>query len=193
MAGIQASSVFKLNPKGFDLRRGISTLLVMLLPLVVLGALGEGKYFISVALAALFTGLCDPGGKYSYRAPRLAVFAVAGALLTALGYWLGGLAWGWVVLAASVITLLASLAAKYGAHRFTAALLLNIWFLIALSLPGAYAADHVHTSAWPQALAWLTGSALMIGYIGGMWLATGRSGRQQTGAELLPGIPRRFR
>lgn len=89
-------AVFKLNPKGFNLRRGISNGLVMLLPLVVLGALGQGKYFISVAMAALFTGLCDPGGKYSYRAPRLAVMAVAGALLTALGYWLGAAAWvGW--------------------------------------------------------------------------------------------------
>lgn len=92
-----------------------------------------------------------------------------------------------MVLAASVITLLASLAATYGAHRFTAALLLNIWFLIALSLPAAYTADHVHSSAWAQAVAWLIGSALMIGYIGVVWLATGRSGRQQAGAELLPG------
>jgi hypothetical protein len=187
MAVIQAATVFKLNRKGFDLRRGISVVLVMLVPLVVLGVLGQGKYFISVALGALFTGLCDPGGKYAYRAPRMALVAVAGTLLTALGYWLGARAWGWVALVAFVVTLLAGLAAKYGAHRFTAALMLNIWFLIALALPGAYQLDHVNTTAWAQALAWLIGAALMIGYIGVMWLASGRSGRQQTGAELFPG------
>ncbi|MFI1715724.1 FUSC family protein [Streptomyces litmocidini] len=187
MAGLEASAIFKINPQGFNLRRGVSILLVMLLPLVVLGALREEKYFVSVALGALFTGLCDPGGRYSYRAPRLAVIAVSGALLTALGYWLGAQAWGWVVLAAFLVTVLAGLAVTYGTHRFVAALLLNVWFLIALALPGAYRADGVHTSAWPQALAWLIGSALMIGYIGLMWLAGGRSGRQQTGAELLPG------
>lgn len=187
MAAIQASEVFKLDSKGFNLRRGISFLLIMLLPLVVLGALGQGQYFVSVMLGMLFTGLCDRGGEYSDRAPRLAVIAVAGALLTALGYWLGDKAWGWVVLVAFVVTLLASLAVKYGAYRFAAALLLNIWFLIALSLPAAYKAGHVQSTAWAQALAWLIGAALMIGYIGVMWLATGRSGRQQTGAELLPG------
>ncbi|MFJ5776247.1 FUSC family protein [Streptomyces sp. NPDC093094] len=187
MAGFDASAVFKADRQGFDLRRGVSILLVMLLPLVVLGALGEEKYFVSVALGALFTGLCDPGGRYTYRAPRLAVIAVSGALLTALGYWLGAQAWGWVVLAAFVVTVLAGLTVTYGTHRFVAALLLNIWFLIALALPNGYQADGVHTSAWPQALAWLIGSALMIGYIGLMWLAGGRSGRQQTGAELLPG------
>lgn len=183
----KASVVFKVDPKGFDLRRGVGTFLVLLVPLIVLGLLDQEKYFLSAAFGALFTGLCDPGGKYAYRAPRLAVVAVAGALLTALGYWLGPLAWGWVVLAAFMVTVLASLAVKYGTHRFTAALLLNIWFLIALSLPGAYQADQVRTSAWPQALAWLTGAAIMIGYIGLMWLVDARSGRQQTGAELLPG------
>jgi hypothetical protein len=33
-------------------------------------------------------------------------------LLTRLGYWLGGGAWGWVVLAAFVVTVLAGLPAK---------------------------------------------------------------------------------
>ncbi|MFF2571761.1 FUSC family protein [Streptomyces sp. NPDC058084] len=187
MARFEVSAIFKINAQGFSLRRGVSILLVMLLPLVVLGALGEEKYFVSVALGALFTGLCDPGGRYSYRAPRLGVIAVSGALLTALGYWLGAQAWGWVALAAFLVTTLAGLAVTYGARRFVAALLLNVWFLIALSLPSAYRADGVHTGAWPQALAWLIGSGLMIGYIGLMWLAGGRSGRQQTGAELLPG------
>ncbi|MFE5326004.1 FUSC family protein [Embleya sp. NPDC056575] len=187
MAEIRLADVFAIDRQGFNLRRGVSVLLVMLLPLIVLGALGKEKYFVGVALGALFTGLCDPGGRYGYRAPRLAVVTGAGTLLTAFGYWLGAQAWGWVMLGAFAVTLVAGLAVKYGKHRFTAALLLNVWFLIAVALPDGYAADHVHTGAWPQALAWAVGSAMMIGWIGVMWPATGRSDRKQTGAELLPG------
>jgi Fusaric acid resistance protein-like len=187
MAVIQTSEVFKLNRQGFNLRRGIDILVVLAIPLVVLGALGEEKYFLSVAYGALYTGFTDPGGRYAYRAPRMGVVGVGGALLTALGFWLGAGPWGWVVLAAFAVTLLASLAVTYGAHWFGAAFLLNIWFLIALPLPALDTADHVHTSPWPQALAWLIGSALMIGYIGIQSLATRRSAPQNPAAAAMPG------
>jgi hypothetical protein len=187
MTAIQTSAIFKLNPQGFNLRRGISIMAVMLVPLVILGALGQEKYILSTVYGALYTGLTDLGGKYAYRAPRMAVMGVGGALLTALGFWLGAGPWGWVVLAAFAVTLLASLAVKYGAHWFGAALLLNIWFLIVLPLPALYTADHVHTSPWPQALAWLIGSALMIGYVGIQCLVTGQSARQNPGAAIMPG------
>ncbi|MER7755266.1 FUSC family protein [Kitasatospora sp. NPDC097643] len=187
MAVIQASAVFKINPAGFNLRRGISLLVVMLIPLVVLGALGEEKYFLSTAYGALYTGLSDPGGKYAYRAPRMAVVGAVGALLTALGFWLGDQAWGWVALAAFAVTLLGGLAVKYGAHWSGAALMLNFWFLIALPLPALYKADHVHTSPWPQALAWLIGSALMIGYVGVLSLARRRPAQQNPAAAMMPG------
>jgi len=133
MAASRVAMVFKLNPKGFDLRRGVSLVVVMLVPLIVLAALDELKYFVSVAFRAFFVGLCDPGGRYKDRVPRMAVVGVLGALLTALGFRVGDAAWGWVTLVAFTITLLCSLAVTYGEHRFTAALLLNIWFLIALS------------------------------------------------------------
>ena len=123
----------------------------------------------------------------------MAVVAVIGALLTALGFGIGSRAWGLVVLAVFVITLLAGLAVKYGAHRFVAALLLNIWFLIALALPSAYHLDHVSTSHWAQALAWLIGSALTLAYTCLMWLARGRAAQPQPAADLLPGIPSRSR
>jgi hypothetical protein len=84
-----------------------------------------------------------------------------------------------VVLAAFVVTLLAGLAVKYGLHRFAAASLLNIWFVIALALPGSYQLDHIHTSAWAQALAWLIGSALTIAYTGIVWLARGQTAQPQ--------------
>jgi hypothetical protein len=86
-----------------------------------------------------------------------------------------------------VVTVLAGLAVKYGLHRFTAGMLLNIWFLIALALPAAYRLDHVHTTAWAQALAWLIGSALTLAYTGILWLARGRTAQPQPGADVLPG------
>ena len=181
------ATVFKLNRKGLNVRRGVGVLAVLLLPLIVLGVLNQEKYFLSVSFAALFVGLSDPGGEYGYRVPRMALVAVAGALLTALGFGVGGGAWGLVVLAAFVVTVLAGLTVKCGLHRFTAGVLLNIWFLIAVALPAAYHLDHVHTSAWAQALAWLIGSALTIAYTAIIWLARGRTAQPQPGADVLPG------
>ena len=138
--------------------------------------------------------LVDPGGEYGYRVSRLAVFAVAGALLTALGFGIGPGAWGWVVLAAFVATLLGGLAVKYGVHRFVAAYLLNVWFIIALGLPtllafdypGLYRSGLIHPEPWKQALAWLIGSAVWIAVSFIMWLARGRKAEPQPVAE-IPG------
>ena len=47
-------AVFKLDKKGFNLRRGASLLVVGLVPLIVLGVLGQEKYFISMIFAVLF-------------------------------------------------------------------------------------------------------------------------------------------
>ena len=108
MAEGRVAAVFKLNGRGFDLRRGVARSVVMLVPLVVLGVLDQQKFLVSVAFGALFEGLCDPGGDPGCRVPRMAVVGVSGALLTSLAYWLGAATWGWV-LAGSVVTLLASL------------------------------------------------------------------------------------
>ena len=133
----QVAKVFEVKWQGFNLRRGV-ILLVILGLLIIVGVLpGERKYFLSAIFGALLVALVDPGGEYGYRVSRLAVFAVAGALLTALGFGIGPDAWGWVVLAAFVATLLGGLAVKYGLHRFVVAYLLNVWFIIALGpLPG---------------------------------------------------------
>ena len=117
----------------------------------------------------------------------MALAAVAGALLTALGFAIGAGAWGVVVLAAFVITLLAGLMVKYGLHGFTAAYLLNSWFLVAIALPVGYHLSHGHTNAWGQALAWLIGSALTIAFTAIVWLARGRTARPQPAADILPG------
>ena len=183
----QLADVFKLNPKGLNVRRALGVMVVMGVPLIVLHVLNQEVYYLSLAFGALFVGLNDPGGEYGYRLPRIALVAVVGALLTALGFGVGDRAWGLVVLAAFVVTVLAGLTVKYGLHRFTAGLLLNIWFLIAMALPAAYRLNHVHTNAWAQALAWLIGSALTIAYTTIVWLARGRTAQLQPGADVLPG------
>ena len=183
----QLAMVFKLDWKGFNLVRGVLLLAVMLATLAVLHAADQEKYFLTVALAELFAGISDPGGEYGYRMSHLAVFGVAGTLLTALGFGIGGDAWGWVVLAAALVTLLGGLTVRFGLHRFIAALLLNIWFVIALSVQAGYSQEHVHVNPWAEALAWLIGSAVTLAYLTVLWLARGRKTQAQPVADLFPG------
>ena len=91
--------------------------------------------------------LADPGGGYGYRASRIAVFALIGAGLTALGFGIGGDAWGWLVLAAFAVTLVAGLAAAFGVHRFVTALLLNLWFIVVLGVAASFHHD-VHITSY---------------------------------------------
>ena len=174
---IQVSKVFQLNRQGFNLRGGVVFAVVLGL-LIIVGVLpAERRYFLTAIFGALIVAVSDPGGNYGYRVPRLAVVAAAGALLTALGFGIGGGAWGFVVLAAFVATLLGGLAVTYGLHRFVAAYLLNVWFIIALGLPtlisfqvpGLFQSG-LSTPNRGSRPAWLTGSALWIAnFI--MWLA----------------------
>ena len=183
----QVAKVFELNRKGLNVGRGVTVAAAtMLLPLIVLTALHLEHYWTSMAFGALFVWLSDPGGNYAFRVRDMALVGVIGTLLTALGYGFGGGAWGLAVLAAFVVTVLAGLAVKYGLHRFVAAYLLNCWFLIALALPVGFRLDHIHTSTWGQALAWLIGSALTIAYTCIMWLTAGRTAQPQPIAE-IPG------
>ena len=179
------AKLFALNKPGFNLPRGAFIAGVMLVPLIVLAALHEEKYFLSMSFAVLFVGLSDPGGSFGRRAQEMSVVGLLGALLTALGFGIAGAAWGFVVLAAFLITLLGGLAMKFGLHRFVAGALLNAWFLVALAMPAGYAADRIQTNAWAQALAWLIGAALWVGFVCVMWLARGRSSRP----EPVPEIP----
>jgi hypothetical protein len=105
----------------------------VLLTLVVTSALHQKQYFLSVAFGLLFVTLSDPGGEYLPRLSRTAVVGLAGALLTALGFAVGGGAWGWVVLAVFVITVLSGLVVNVDVRALVAGILLNVWFLITLS------------------------------------------------------------
>lgn len=166
--------MFQVNPAGINWARGVMALDVLLVALVVFWSIGYEDYLLSAVFGVLFTAVVDSGGNYRSRVSRLAVFGLIGAGVTALGFGIGGAAWGWMVLAAFVVTLLASLTIAFGAHRAVAALLLNIQFIIALAV--AYAELHTHASTyiWAQALAWFGGSALWIGATFVGWLVRGR-------------------
>ena len=115
------SKVFELNPQGLNWARGVMFLDVVLVPLVVLVAIGEQQYLLSAVFAVLFAGVADPGGSYGYRASRIAVFGLAGAAVTALGFGIATSGWGWLVLAVFAVTLVSGLTVKFGLHRFVAA------------------------------------------------------------------------
>jgi hypothetical protein len=82
----QMAKVFGGKWQEFSWRRG-AILAVVLGLLIIVGVLPhDRRYFLSAIFGALFLALADPGGKYGPRVARLAIFAVAGALLTALGF-----------------------------------------------------------------------------------------------------------
>ena len=165
------SKVFALNPAGLNWPRAVLFLDVALVPLVVCWAIGHEEYLLSALFGVLFAGLTDPGGSYRSRASRVAVFGLTGAGLTALGFGIGGDAWGWLVLAAFAVTLVAGLAVTFGVHRFVAALLLNIWFIVALALAFSFHRHaHITSYTWAQTLAWAGGTALWIAVTFIAWL-----------------------
>jgi hypothetical protein len=181
------SNVFQRHPAGLNWPRAVMFLDVVLVPLVVFWAVGYEQYLLSAVFGVLFAGLADPGGGYAYRASRIAVFALIGAGLTALGFGISADAWGWLVLAAFAVTLAAGLAAVFGVHRFVAALLLNLWFVVTLGIAVSF---HQHANitshTWAQVLAWAGGSALWIAVTFIAWLVRGRQDQPQPVAE-LPG------
>ena len=179
------AALFKLDLKQFNLKRGIAVVVVLFLPLIVLSLINQQKYWLSLAFAALFVALSDPGGDYVTRLKRMLGVALIGALLTGLGFAIGGGPWGWVVLAAFVVTLLGGLTLRFGLHRFVGGALLNAWFLIVLAVPAGLHQTSSSSDWWGQALAWLIGSALWIGFTTVVWLARGRTVQ----APALPEIP----
>jgi hypothetical protein len=169
------AEVFQLNPAGLNWPRGGLFLTVALVPLVLFWSIGHQEYLLSAEAGALFSLAADPGGSFGYRLSHLAVFALIGAGLTALAFGIGGDAWGWLVLAAFLVTLVAGLSVAYGARRFVWGSLLSIWFIIALG--NAFTSHHhAHTPnyTWAQVLAWTGGAALWIVATFIAWLILGR-------------------
>jgi len=180
-----AANVFAMKTKGVNVPRGVAVAGLALLTLVVTSALHQQRYFLSVAFGLLFVTLSDPGGKYLPRLSRTAAVGLIGALLTVAGYALGGEAWGFVVLAVFVITVLSGLAINIDLYALVAGTLLNVWFLITLSAAAGQPAG-VSTHPWNQALAWLIGAATAIALMTAWWLARDESRRRRSP---LPEIP----
>ena len=181
------SKVFEFNPAGPNWPRGVLFLDIALVPLIIFWAIGHEQYLLSALFGLLFAWLADPGGGLWHRASHVAVFAAIGAGVTALGFGIGGDAWGWLVLATFAVTLVAGLAIAFGVHRFVTAMLLNLWLIIALGL--AFNLHHearITSYTWAQALAWAGGAALWIVLTFLWWLISGRQERPQPVAE-IPG------
>jgi hypothetical protein len=166
---------------------------VALVPLIIFWAIGHEQYLLSAVFGLLFAWAADPGGSYGQRASRIAVFGLLGAGVTALGFAIGADAWGWLVLAIFAVTLVAGLAVMFGVHRFVAAMLLNLWFVIALALAfNLHPHPHLTNYIWAQVAAWAGGSALWIAVTFVEWLLRGRADLPQPIAE-LPGDTARRR
>jgi hypothetical protein len=182
------AKVFALNTKGVNVPRGAVVAGLLLITLVVTLALHQERYFLSVAFGLLFVGLSDPGGALGDRHRRMAAVAVIGALLTALGFGIGGDPWGYVVLATFVITVIGGLVVNIDLQALVAGILLNVWFLITLAaVAGLPAAVTPHP--WNQALAWLIGSAIWIAFTFVLWLARGRVSRPSPLPEVPTDLP----
>lgn len=181
------SKVFELNRAGVNWRRAVVFLDVGLVPLIVFWAIGHEQYLLSALFGMLFTSLADPGGGFGYRASRTAGFALIGAGITALAFGIGGEAWGWLAFAAFVVTLVAGLCLTFGVHRFVNAMLLNVWFIVAVGLAfNLHHAARITNYAWAQVVAWAGGAALWILMTFVEWLIRGRQDLPQPFAE-IPG------
>jgi hypothetical protein len=167
-------ALFEIKPEGFRPVRGLVAVGGMLVPIVILALLGESQFWLSMSFGALFVALCDPGGPYVVRLRGMTLVGAFGTALTAIAFAIGGGAWGLVVIVAFGVTLACGLVMKYGQHRMFAALLLNIWFLIALALPINYQLEGKPNNVGGQTLSWFIGSALWIALTLVVWLARGR-------------------
>lgn len=186
------SKVFELNPAGLNWPRGVLFLDMALVPLVVFWAIGHEQYLLSALFGLLFSWLADPGGGLGHRAWHVAVFAAIGAGLTALGFGIGGEAWGWLVLATFAVTLVAGLSIAFGVHRFVSATLLNLWFVIAFASGfSLHHAARITSDTWAQVVAWAGGAGLWIVLTFLWWLVSGRHDLPQPVEEIPGDISRR--
>ena len=185
------SKVLAVNPQGPNWAAGVMLLDVLLVVLIVSLAVGEGNYFLSAVVGVLFIAVADPGGAYGHRASHNAVFALIGALVTALAFALGGSGWGWLVLAAFAITLVAGLAIRLGVHSFAAASFLSLWFIIALGQAVSLHQTHISSHTWAQVVAWVAGSGFWIAVTIGVWAVRGGRDMPTPVAELPADTARR--
>ena len=159
------AKVFECKWEALNVALAVGVAAVVVALFVVFTALHWEHYWLSATFGLVFMVVGAAGGHYAHRARDLAVLEVVGAMLTALAFALGTGAWGYIALAALVVTLAAGLSLRFGLPVFMVAVFLNIWFIVALSLAAGYTTGGVATSSWKQAAAWLFGTALLLGIV----------------------------
>ena len=167
----QIERVFATDGEKLNIKGGAAVAGLLFVLWFVIVQTNEQKYFVTVVFAVLLVAQSDPGGAIRKRVEGMSAFAALGALVTAFGFYVGDKAWGYVVLAVFAVTLAGGLAVKLGVHRFAAGLLLNVWFLVVLSL-ATHDTGHLKISVWDQALAWLIGAAAWIALMVLVWAAS---------------------
>jgi len=181
------SEVFAFDASAINWPRGVMFLDIALAPLVLFWAIGHEQYLLSAIFAAFFTVIIDPGGSIGTRTLRMCIFGLAGAGVTALGFGLGTVGWGWLVLASFLVTLVAGLAIILGVHAFVSALLLNVWFIVCVALgQGLHHITRISDHTWAQVAAWAGGSALWIVVALIVWLMAGRRDMPPPMPEIPP-------
>ncbi len=167
----QIEKVFAADGQKLNVKSGAAVAALLFLLWFVIVQTNQQKYFVPVVFAVLLVAQSDLGGNIGKRMEGMSLFALLGALVTAFGFYVGDEAWGFVVLAVFAVTLACGLAVKLGVHRFAAGLLLNVWFLVVLSL-ATHDTGHLKISVWDQALAWLVGAAAWIALMFVVWVAS---------------------
>jgi len=177
------AKVFECKWEALNVALAVGVAAVVVALFVVFNALHWEHYWLSATFGLVFMIVGAAGGHYAHRARDLAVLEVVGALLTALAFGLGTGAWGYIALAALVVTLAAGLSLRFGLPVLTVAVFLNIWFIVALSLAAGYKTGGVTTSSWKQALSWVFGTALLLGIVFVVRLVRRRQPQPQAAAQ----------
>ena len=135
--------------------KGFYTALAMFLPLLVLTILGQSTLGALVMTGALLTSSGDVGTSARTQAWSLAMTAVGGAFMTALGRLIGG-PWWVEVVEIFLVVFISKLLLVYGQVAATLGLLLTISFVISLANRGGPA------TALPAAGGFLLGGGILM-------------------------------
>jgi hypothetical protein len=184
------ASLFTIKREGFHPVLALVGVAIFLLPLLALKAVGREDLWFTFSFALLVTMISDivaivAQDAYATRVRWSTAIVLVGACLTALGYLLGGANWILVALAVFATTLLYVLITAYGRTAAVASVLLNVWFLCALSI--SHALDKSPAQTWPlagpQTLAWVGGGALWMLTAGALALAPRTRSQSQAQAQ----------
>ena len=90
---IAKAHLFEIKTDGIHWGLGLRVVVVLIVPLIVLGALGLTQYWANVSFGVIFVAISDVftlKAPIGYRMRRLGIITLSGALLTTLGLVLGG-------------------------------------------------------------------------------------------------------